>query len=146
MNKKRLDYNLRYIASNVGRAQNNVNDIIKYINDEDSIVDVDGLCQHTLENLRHIQRAVSIMMACNNGTMDDFKYKEGDEVWYYDRDKKTVIPTRIVAVLRNTDHYYMLQYDPFTLRHEDNLFSSEHELMAYLETEFNNGPSIPSNY
>lgn len=133
MNKKRLDYNLRYIASNVGRAQNNVNDIIKYINDEDSIVDVDELCQHTLENLRHIQRAVSIMMACNNGTMDDFKYKEGDEVWYYDRDKKTVIPTHIVAVLRNTDHYYMLQYDPFTLRHEDNLFASEQELMKHLE-------------
>jgi hypothetical protein len=65
--------------------------------------------------------------------MDDFKYKEGDVVWYYDRDKKVVIPTRIVAVLRNTDHYYMLQYDPFTLRHEDNLFASEQELMAYLE-------------
>ena len=69
---------------------------------------------------------------------DYFKYKEGDEVWYYDRDKKIIIPTRVVAVLRNTDHYYMLQYDPFTLRHEDNLFASEQELMAYLETEFKN--------
>lgn len=69
--------------------------------------------------------------------MDDFKYKEGDVVWYYDKDKKIVIPTRIVAVLRNTDHYYMLQYDPFTLHHEDSLFASEQELMAYLKKENN---------
>lgn len=129
---KRLDYNLRYIASNVGRAQNSVNDILKYINDEDSIVDVDALCYNVLNNLRHIQRAVSVMMACNNGTMDNFKYKEGDEVWYWDSEKKYAIPTRIVAVLRNTDHYYMLQYDPFTLRHEDNLFATEEELMKHI--------------
>lgn len=69
--------------------------------------------------------------------MDDFKYKEGDGVWYYDKDKKSVIHTLIVAVMRNTDHYYMLQYDPFTLRHEDSLFASERELMAYLEKENN---------
>ena len=71
-------------------------------------------------------------------TMDYFKYKEGDVVWYYDKDKKIVISTRIVAVLRNTDHYYMLQHDPFTLRHEDSLFASEQELMTYLETEQTN--------
>lgn len=98
-----------------------------------------GLGHHDKFSVGHLRELIGKAMkeTEQEHPMDDFKYKEGDVVWYYDKDKKIVIPTRIVAVLRNTDHYYMLQYDPFTLRHEDSLFASEQELMAYLEKENN---------
>jgi len=131
---RRLDYNLRHIASNVSKGMNTLSTIHRIFDTNDLVgLEPLALCDNLYNNLREIQRSVSIMMSCNNGVMDDFKYKEGDLVWYYDNEKKYVIPTRIVAVLRNTDHYYMLQYDPFTLRHEDNLFPSEQELMKHLE-------------
>lgn len=96
-----------------------------------------GLGHHDKFSVGHLRELIgkATKETEDEQPMNDFKYKEGDIVWYYDKDKKVVIPTRIVAVLRNTDHYYMLQYDPFTLRHEDSLFASEQELMAYLETE-----------